>query len=302
MAGIGIIGSGNVGANTAFFAAEKQVADIVLYDKQEGLSTGKALDMMEAAPVRGYQHGISGTDTLDDLLGSSIIMIAAGVVREPGMKREDLYSKNGEVIDDLADKLSGFGGTVIVATEPVDMLTARFAHQSKLPAQRVLGLGGILDSTRLRFLISRELDVTMEDVSALVIGRHSADMIPLRRYTSVSGVPLDMLLDGGRIDELFEQTRGAGDLIVTMAQRASAYYGPSAAASDLADAIIHDTRHIMSVSMMFTGQYGIEGVAMSLPAVIGAGGIERVLEPTLTEAELRQLTKSADDLRSVIGA
>jgi malate dehydrogenase len=302
MAAIGIIGSGNVGANTAFFAAEKQVADVILYDKQEGLSTGKALDMMEAAPVRGYQHKIRGTDAPGDLLECSLVMVAAGAVREPGMKREDLYSKNGAIIDEIAEQLAEFSGTVVIATEPVDMLTQRLATVSGLPWNRVVGLGGVLDSTRLRFLIARELDVTMEDVSALVIGRHSTDMIPLRRYTSVSGVPVDMLMSSDRLEALFQETRSAGDLIVTMAQRASAYYGPSAAASDLAESVIRNMHHIMSVSLPLTGQYGVEGVAMSLPAVIGEGGVQRVLEPQLSTEELEQFTKSAADLRAVLEA
>lgn len=297
--GIGIIGSGNVGANTAFFVAEKNISDVILYDKQEGLSTGKALDMMEAAPLRGYQFAISGTDRFEDLLSSRLIMVAAGAVREPGMKREDLYDKNRSIIDELAKKLSSFDGVVAVATEPVDMLTRRFIAASELPASRVVGLGGLLDSTRLRFLISRELGVTMENVAALVIGRHSADMIPLRRYTSVSGVPIDMLLEKERIDELFEETRNAGDLIVTMAQRASAYYGPSAAAADVAEAVIRSTRRIMPVSVMLDGQYGQSGVAMSLPAMIGATGVERVLEPILTDEELAQFKRSAAELAAV---
>jgi malate dehydrogenase len=293
MAEIGIIGSGNVGANTAFFLAERGVADTLLYDVKEGLARGKALDMMEAAPIRGYVSRISGTDSFDDLMRCDILVVTAGAVRTPGMKREDLFATNRGVIAQIAAKLRGSPARVIVVTEPVDALTTLFVRQSGLPWQRVMGLGGSLDSTRLRYLIATALGVSTENVDATVIGRHSDAMIPLGRYSTVSGVPVTLLLPQDRLDVLYRVTRGAGDLIVDMAQRASAYYGPSAVAADLAEAVHRDSRRIIPVSLVFHGQYGIEGAAMSLPAVIGAGGIERVLEPRLTDRELAALKDSA---------
>ena len=302
MATIGIIGSGNVGANTAFFLAEKAVADVILQDVQEGLSTGKALDMMEAAPIRGYQTSISGTDSIDDILTTDIIMVTAGSVRKPGMKREDLFEANRTVIVDIAKSLSGFKGNVIVVTEPVDFLTTLFAKESGLDETRVLGLGGFLDSTRLQYLIAMELGVAMENVNALVIGRHADAMIPLPAYCSVSGIPVAKLVESERLDEILDKTREAGSLIVSMAERANAYYGPSAVASDLAEAMVRDSHRILSVSLMFSGQYGIEGVAMSLPAVIGRSGIERVLEPVLSDEQRGVLVDSAEAIRTVLGS
>ena len=300
MANIGIIGSGNVGANTAFFIAEHNVAHVVLYDIQEGLSTGKALDMMEAAPIRGYDVRIQGTDRLEHVLANDIIIITAGSVRKPGMKREDLYGENAELITELAHGMKGKDAKVIMVSEPVDMLTALFVKESGMDRRQVMGLGGILDSTRLRYLIAGELGVTTENVQATVIGRHSDAMIPLRRYCTVSGVPVTQLIPNDRIDELFAETRNAGNLIVDMAQRASSYYGPSAAATDLAQAINMNTGRILSVSMMLDGEYGIEDVAMSLPAVIGRNGIEQVMLPKLTEEEEKQLHASAEDVRAII--
>jgi malate dehydrogenase len=299
MAQIGIVGSGNVGANTALFAAEKNVAHICLYDLKEGLSIGKALDLMEAGPVRGYQRKINGTNALEEVLDSSIIMVAAGDVRSPGTKREDLFEQNRGIVEEIADRLSGFNGVVIMSTEPVDLMTAHFERISHLPWPKVIGVGGVLDSMRLRYLIGKALNVCARDVRATVIGRHSDGMIPLPRYCSVAGVPLDALLSPEQIDSLLNATAKAGDDIVGMEQRASAYYGPSAAAADLAEAVVLDTNRILSVSLMLTGQYGISDVAMSLPAMIGEDGIERVLEPELTEEEIAALKKSADVLSAI---
>lgn len=300
MAKIGVLGSGNVGANTAFFLAEKNVADVLLYDVQEGLSTGKALDMMEAAPIRKYQTKIAGTDTFADVLDSDVIIVTAGGVRKPGMKREDLYDANKDIIAEIAGSMKSFTGTVIMVTEPVDFLTTLFLRESGLPSNRVLGLGGFLDSTRLRYLIAKELGVSMENVTALVVGRHADSMLPLPNYCKVSGIPVATLIEANRLTEIFEETRRAGGLIVDLAEQASAYYGPSAVASDLCEAIVRDSRRIVSVSVQFTGQYGIDGVAMSLPVVIGREGVVRILEPALSDAERTHLVDSADSIRSIV--
>jgi len=300
MAQIGIIGSGNMGASTALFAAEKGIAHICLYDIKEGMPIGKALDMMEAAPVRGYQRTITGTNALDEVLDSDIILVAAGEVRTPGTKRDELFENNRAIIEEIAGGLTDFNGVVIMATEPVDPMTAHFTRVSHLSWPKVIGVGGVLDSMRLRYLIGRALNISARDVRATVIGRHSDGMIPLKRYCSVAGVPLDVLLPKTEIDALFTRTESAGDDIVGMEQRTSAYYGPSAAAADLAEAVLLDTNRILSVSVMYTGQYGISDVAMSLPAMIGEDGVERVLEPDLTDDEIAALRASAQDLAKVI--
>lgn len=297
MAQIGIIGSGNVGANTAFFVAERNVAHVLMYDVKDGLSTGKALDMMEAAPLRGYQYQLTGTNTIADLLSSDVIIIAAGEVREPGMKREDLFEKNRPTVGEIAGSLVAYDGIVIVATEPVDLLT-HVVVSTGLPWQRVLGIGGVLDSARLRVLVARELKVAQEDVKATVVGRHAEDMIALPAYCSVGGVPVTKLMTAERFSELVRETVDAGDRIVGLAKRSSSYYGPAAAATDVAEAVIRGTNRILPVSVQLQGQYGISGVAMSLPALIGSAGVERVLEPVLTDGEKVRFEQSAKALEA----
>jgi malate dehydrogenase len=299
---VSIIGSGNVGANTAFFIAEKGVADVLLYDVKAGFSTGKSLDLMEAAPVRAYRNRISGTDSIADLRDSDIIVFAAGAVRAPGMKREDLFQNNRELAASLSKEVARLapGAKVIIATEPVDPITQVFLQASGMPRERVFGLGGCLDATRLRYLIARELSVSTENVSAMVIGRHSDAMIGLPRYCTVSGVPIPQLLRRSMIEELLAEMRDAGSLIVDLARRSSAYYAPSAAAAELVDSIHMDLKRIFSVSVLLDGEYGLTGAALSLPAVIGKNGIERVLQPRLTEEEKERFARSAAEVRAIV--
>lgn len=290
---IGIIGSGNVGANTAFFLAEKGVDHVLLYDVQDGMAKGKALDMMEAAPIRGYRTTIKGADQPGDIFNCDIIIITAGAVRKPGMKRDALFLENKKIIEEYAEKITNPAAKVLIVSEPVDLLTTLFASKSALPSNQIMGLGGVLDATRLRYLIAKELSVSMENVAAQVVGRHTDDMILLKDYCCVSGISLDNFMDQKKIDELFEQTKQAGALIVDLAGRASAYYGPSAVAVELAEAICRDTGRVLSVSHMLTGQFGISDAALSLPSVITKTGISEVIEPQLNQEEIDGLKSSA---------
>lgn len=301
MSQVSILGSGNVGANTAFFIAETGIEDVILYDIQEGLATGKTLDLMEAAPIRKYRNRLSGATDLGEIAGSQVVVLAAGRVRKPGMKREDLLQENSRLVDELAPEVARLApeAVVIVATEPVDPITRRFARRSGFPRNRVLGVGGCLDATRLRFAIARELGVSTENVSALVIGRHSDSMLVLPRYCSVSGVPLTQLLPAERIAALARETAGAGDLIVQMAQRSSAYYAPSAAVADLVDAVHMDLGRVLCVSLLLEGEYGLRDVALSLPAVIGREGVRRVFLPHLSAEEQAVLERSARELAAL---
>lgn len=299
MANIAIIGAGNVGANTAFFIAEKNIGGVVMYDIQDGLAQGKALDMMEAAPIRGYQHRISGTNDFADVMDTDVAVMAAGTGRVPGMKREELFSKNLELIDSLAADMASYSGTVLLVTEPIDLMVMRFREKSGLPASRVLGLGGTLDTARLRYALSRALGITTENISATVIGRHSDEMLVLPEYCRVSGVPALRLMNDEAFAAVVEQTRTAGDEIVELAQRASSFYGPSAVAADVVQALLWDTKRVLPVSFVWDGQYGIKDVAMSLPVVLGFAGIERVLEPSLSQDQVRDLKASADEIASI---
>jgi malate dehydrogenase len=302
MVTVGIIGSGNTGANAAFFIAEKGIANVLLHDVREGLSTGKALDLMEAAPVRTYRTKITGTDSLDEVLRSPIIVISAGSVRKPGMKREELLNDNVTVLRELAGALKGRKDDVkvIIVTEPVDLLTTVFTLESGLPREAVLGLGGLLDSTRLRYAVARDLDVSVEDVSALVMGRHNEEMIGLPRYCTVSGVPVLNLMIPEQFGSIMDETRRAGDFIAGMAGRSTAYYAPSASVAELVDAMVRDTRRLLPVSLLLQGEYDVEDVAMSIPGMIGREGVLRVYLPRLEESELEQFRKSARKMKDFL--
>ena len=299
-----VIGSGNVGANTAFFIAERGITDVALYDIRDGLAKGKGLDMMEAAPIRKYRNRIWEAQSLEVVGETETVILTAGSVRTPGMKREDLFEANRPIVSELAPELARLApqAKFLVATEPVDLITTEFVKRSGLDRSRVMGIGGCLDVTRVRYFAAQELGLSPENISATVIGRHSDAMIVMLRYCSVSGLPLTSLLSEEQQRKIVEQTRRAGDLIVNMAQRSSAFYAPSAAIADLVDAIHMDLRRITCVSLLFDGEYGISGVAMSLPAVIGRNGIERVITPRLTEQEHEQLGSSAGQLQKILAS
>ena len=298
-----VIGSGNVGANTAFFIAEKGITDVALYDIREGIAKGKSLDMMEAAPIRKYRNRIWAAESLDAVAESEVVILVAGSVRKPGMKREDLFEENHQIVAQLAPQIGKQApqAKVLIATEPVDMITTEFVKFSGMDRSQVMGIGGCLDVTRLRFFASQALGISPEHISAMVIGRHADPMIIPMRYCSVSGLPIDTLLTEKQLQEIAEQTRNAGNLIVSMAQRASAFYAPSAAVADLVDSIHMNLHRVICVSIMFQGEYGISDVAMSLPVVIGRNGIERVLTPNLTKEEQKQLKDSAKTLKAIMG-
>jgi malate dehydrogenase len=299
-----VIGSGNVGANTAFFIAEKGITDVALYDIRDGLAKGKGLDMMEAAPIRGYRNRIWEAESLDVVAETETVILTAGAVRSPGMKREDLFEANRSIVSELAPELARLApqAKILIATEPVDLITTEFVKRSGMDRRKIMGIGGCLDVTRLRYFAAQELGLSPENISATVIGRHSDAMIVLLRYCSVSGLPLTSLLSEEQQRSIIEQTRRAGDLIVGMAQRASAFYAPSAAIADLVDAIHMDLRRVTCVSLLFQGEYGIDGVAMSLPAVIGRNGIERVITPNLTEEEQERMRSSAVELGKILAS
>jgi len=302
MSRVSIIGGGNVGANAGFFIAEKGVTDVLLVDIQPGLSRGKMLDIMEAAPIRRYRNMLAGSDSIEDIKGSQLVVLAAGAIRAPGMRREDLFTANAGLIRTLAPQIARLApeSTVVIGTEPVDSLTCLFVQKSGMPRTRVIGLGGILDSTRFRVLIARELNVSTEIVSAMVIGRHSDDMICLPRYCSVSGVPLPLLLSAERIASIIEETRTAGDLVVEMAKRSSSYYAPSAAVAELADSVHMNLNRIFPVSIKLQGEYGVEDAALSLPVVIGENGVVRVMVPELTAKEKSVFLESARKVAAAV--
>lgn len=295
MARVSVIGSGNVGANAAFFIAEKGVCEVALYDLDQGQATGKALDMMEAAPLRAYRHPVIGLESLQGIAGSDVVVLAAGAVRSPGMQRHDLIGINCGIAHELGPAIAQHApdAVVVMTTEPVDCMTRAFITASGLPRERVMGVGGLLDATRFRYAVARELNLSIDNVASLVIGPHDDDMLVLERYTRVSGIPLGQLMEVEQIEMLKQETRDAGGLLLEMAQRSSAYYAPSAAVAELVTAVVGDLHRILPVSVLLDGEYDLHDVALSLPCVVGRQGVERVLLPRLTADEHRQLTRAA---------
>jgi malate dehydrogenase len=300
---ISIIGSGNVGANAAFFIVEKGIADVTLFDTKEGVPEGNALDIMEAAPIRTYRSTVNGAKSFDEIRGSDVVMLAAGSVRKPGMMRKDLFEENLQVVKKWSTRVSELApeSTVIVMTEPVDLLTTVFTRESGMKREQILGIGGVLDSTRLVFAISRDLGVSPENVSALVIGQHGSEMIGLAKYSCVSGVPVLNLMLPEQFESMVNEVRNAGDFIVEMAKRSSAYYAPSAAAAEVADAVCRNTRRILSLSQVLEGEYGVEGIALSVPTVVGERGASRIFLPQLSEPQKDQFVRSAEKMLEKLG-
>lgn len=292
---IAIIGSGNVGANTAFFLLEKGTDEVVLYDIRDGLAAGKALDMMEAAPIRAYPGRLRAVTDPADLAGADVVVLAAGAVRRPGMRRRELFGANLPLVEDLAPRIARLApfAKVIVATEPVDEMTHRFVTATGWSRRQVMGLGGFLGATRLRHALARLLAVSAEDVDVLAIGPHGDETLFPARYCRIGGVPVGQLLPADDLRELVEEARAAGDLIVELAQRSNAYYAPSAALAEVVAAIRGDMRRPLPLSVVLEGEYGLRDVALSLPCVVGREGIEQVLQPALSETERAQLEAAA---------
>lgn len=304
MAGVSIVGSGNVGANTAFFVAETCAVDVTLCDVREGISTGKALDMMEAAPLRKYRGKLSGADSIESIKDAEVVVVAVGEVRKPGSDRESLFGENSKLVAQIARDTARLApkSVVVVMTEPVDAMTALFVAESKMARSQVMGLGGALDSARLRYAVSRALSLSAENISALVVGAHSQDMIGLSEYSRISGVPLTQLMSSSEIDALMDEVRKSGDEIVRLAGRTSSYYAPGAVAAEVVDSIVNDLHRILSVSVVLDGEYDLHGGAVSLPAIIGKSGVLRVLQPKLSSAEQKKLSASAEAVKASVAS
>ena len=292
---IAVIGAGNVGASCALYLAEANFADIVLVDILEGVPQGKALDLTQAGPVRGYNARVYGTNKMRDIKGADIVIMTAGLPRKPGMSREDLLTKNAEIVGSVARDIKRYApkSFVIVVSNPLDLMTYHMQKVTGFPRHRVVGQAGVLDSIRFRAFVAMELDVAMTDVQAMVLGGHGDTMVPLPRYTTVAGIPIAELIPRDRIKAIAERTRFGGGEIVKLLKTGSAYYAPAAATVDMCRAIFNDEKKLLPASAYLTGQYGIKDIYIGVPVVLGAGGVEKIIELKLTKSELASLQKSA---------
>ena len=304
---ISVIGAGKTGATTAQRLAERNYADIVLFDVIEGLAEGEALDLLEAGPVVGYDVSVSGITVKDDagyeqLADSDIVIMTGGIARKPGMSRDDLVKTNQKIMQGWAEAMAKFAPNtiLIVLSNPVDAITQYAAHVTGFPRQRVIGQAGILDSARFRTFIALELGVSVQNVDAYVLGSHGDAMVPLPRYTTVAGVPLTELLPQDKINALVQRTRDGGAEIVNLLKTGSAFYAPSAALAEMTDAIVYDKKKILPCTVMLNGEYGLSGVFAGVPVKLGQGGAEEIVEWKLSEDELAALHKSASSVKEVL--
>ena len=299
---ISIVGAGNVGATCAHWAAMKQLGDVVLLDIVEGLPQGKALDMAQAMPVAGWDLRVTGTNDYDDTANSDVVIITAGLPRKPGMSRDDLLAKNTRVVAAVTAEVArrSPAAKLIVVSNPLDAMVYVARKACGFIPKHVIGMAGVLDTARLRCFIAEELEVSVEDVTALVLGGHGDSMVPLVRYCSVGGVPLAQLMAADRIEQLVERTRKAGTEIVGLLKTGSAYYAPSAAAVEMAEAIIRDKKRIMPCAAYCDSEYDVGGCYVGVPAKLGADGVERIIEVELDDTERAAFAASVKCVKQLV--
>ena len=299
---ITIVGAGNVGATAAHWAAEKEIGDVVLVDIIEGVPQGKALDLLEAGPVEGFDTKVIGTNGYDETVDSDIVIITSGFPRQPGMSREDLLEKNREIIQSVTNEIVTRSPNciIIMVTNPLDTMVYLAKKVSGFPKNRVMGMAGILDTARLRTFIAIELNVSVEDTQAFILGGHGDDMVPIPRYCTVAGVPITQLIAKEKIDKIVERTRKGGGEIVSLLKKGSAFYSPSASAIQMAEAILKDKKRIVPCAAYLEGEYGLNNIYFGVPVKLGSNGVEEVIEVELTDEEKAAVQKSADVVKKSI--
>ena len=297
-----VIGAGNVGATTAQRIAESGLADVILVDIVEGLPQGKGLDLAEAAPVMGHDARIIGTNNYDDTKGSDIIVVTSGIARKPGMSRDDLINTNAGIVRSVVTEATKRSpdAILVIVTNPLDAMCHVALKASGFPKKRVIGMAGTLDSARFRHFIATEIGVSVEDVRAFVLGGHGDTMVPLPRYSAVGGIPLPEMLSADRIEAIVKRTRSGGAEIVELLKTGSAFYAPAAATFEVVESILLDRRRLIPCAAYLEGEYGVQGLYVGVPVVIGASGIEKIIEITLTPEESAAFKKSADAVQELV--
>jgi malate dehydrogenase len=299
---ITIVGAGNVGATAAHWAAERELGDIVLLDIVEGIPQGKALDLMEARPVEDFDVTITGTNNYEDTKDSDVVIITAGLPRRPGMSREDLVQKNREIVEAVTRQIVSYSPQcfIIVVSNPLDTMAYLAYKVSGFSRNRVMGMAGVLDSARFKTFIAMELNISVEEVQAFVLGGHGDEMVPLIRYSTVAGIPISQLIAEDRIQAIVERTRKAGGEIVNLLKTGSAFYSPAASAVQMAEAILKDKRRILPCAVYLQGEYGLHDLFFGVPVILGADGAEKIIEATLTAEEKAAVEKSAREVKESI--
>jgi malate dehydrogenase len=299
-----VVGAGNVGATVAQRLAERDYADVVLVDIVEGMPQGKALDLNQSGPVVGYEANMVGTNGYEETAGSDIVVITSGFPRQPGMSRDDLLSKNKEIVGGVAQQVAERSpdAIVIVVTNPLDAMCHVTLDVTQFTRQRVIGMAGILDSARFRTFLAWELGVSVRDVTGFVLGGHGDTMVPVVSYSNVAGVPIRQKIADSRLEEIVQRTRDGGAEVVKLLQKGSAYYAPSAAVAEMVDAIVYDQKRVLPCAALCQGEFGIDGLFVGVPVRLGKDGVEEIVEIELEEDERAQLAKSADAVRELVEA
>ena len=299
---IAMIGAGNIGGTLALLAGLRNLGDVVLYDILDGMPQGKALDMLHLTPVFGCDFDIKGTNDIADIEGADVCIVTSGIPRKPGMSRDDLVKTNASIIKQVGEgiKKHAPNAFVIVITNPLDAMVWLMREVTGFKSSHVAGMAGVLDTARYQSFLAQELNVSVTSVSAFVLGGHGDTMVPVRSYTTSGGIPISNLIEEKRLDEIEARVRKAGGEVVSLLKTGSAFYSPAASGIQMAEAYLHDKKKLMPASVACNGEYGIDGLYVGLPVLIGSGGIEKVIEIELNEDEKAQLQKSVDAVKSVV--
>jgi malate dehydrogenase len=299
---IALIGAGNIGGVLAEQLAYRELGDVVLFDVVEGLPQGKALDIAEGAPLAGSDASVLGTNDYADIAGTTLVIITAGLARKPGMSRDDLLKTNLSIMKQVAENVKRHApeAYVIVVSNPLDAMVYTFKKVSGFPKNRVVGMAGVLDSARFRSFVAWELGVSVQDVTALVLGGHGDTMVPLVRYCTVAGIPVAKLLPAERIEAIVERTKGAGGEVVALLKSGSAFVSPALSAIEMAEAILQDKKRVLACACLLEGEYGVDGLYVGVPCVLGAGGVERVIEVDMDEEERKLFDASLEHVRTLV--
>lgn len=301
---IALIGAGNIGGTLAHLCALKGLGDVVLYDVIDGLPQGKALDLLEAGPIEGYDVNLVGTTSYTEIQDADVCIVTAGLARKPGMSRDDLLGINCKIMREVSENIAKYAPNsfLIVITNPLDAMVTLAKRVTGFPKNRVVGQAGVLDSSRYRTFIAQELNVSVQNVTAMVLGGHGDDMVPVRSYCQVAGIPIERLISAERLEEIESRVRQAGGEIVALLKTGSAFYSPASAAIQMTEAYLYDKKQILPCAAYLEGEYGIEDVYFGVPVSIGAGGVERVVDIALSDKEKQEMQVSVSHVQELIAA
>lgn len=299
---IALIGAGQIGGTLALLCGMRNLGDVVLFDIVEGMPQGKALDLMHLAPVFGLDFKVTGTNNIEDIKGADVCIVTSGLPRKPGMSRDDLVKTNAEIVRNVGQgiKQHAPGSFVIVITNPLDAMAYLMQKVTGFPKEKVAGMAGVLDSARYRAFLAAELNVSVDSVSAFVLGGHGDEMVPVRSFTTCGGIPVAKLIPADKLDAIEKRVRGAGGEVVALLKTGSAFYSPAASAIQMVESYLFDRKYVAAAAVHCNGEYGVSDIYLGLPVIIGAGGVEKIIQIDLTADEKAQLEKSAQSVKSII--